>query len=122
MAFIYKRTESNTYQCAFYVTDPQTGERSKVRMSTGATNKKDAQQFADEQERHRKGVMVAGSDRAMRAKMLLAEGARDLGEGISQLASHIHIMAALRWRERRGPHGAHRPYYPRFPRDLQPRG
>jgi integrase len=78
MAFIYKRSESNTYQCAFYITDPQTGERSKVRMSTGATNKKDAQQFADEQERHRKGVMVAGSDRAMRAKMILAEAVAEI--------------------------------------------
>ncbi len=78
MAFIYKRPGSNVYQCAFYVTDPQTGDRSKVRMTTGATNKKAAQQFADEQERHRKGVMAAGSDRAMRAKMLLAEAVAEI--------------------------------------------
>ncbi len=73
MAYIYKRPESATYQCAFYVIDPSTGERQKIRMSTGSGNKKTAQQFADEQERHRKAVMQAGSDRAMRAKLVLAE-------------------------------------------------
>jgi integrase len=78
MAFIYKRPESKIYQCAFYVTDPQSGERTKVRMSTGVSNKKLAQQFADEQERHRKGVMATGSDRAMRAKLVLAEAVAEI--------------------------------------------
>lgn len=78
MASIYKRPESTIWQCQFYVTDPTTSEREKIRMSTGITNKKKAQQFADEQERHRKGVMVAGSDRAMRAKMLLAEAVAEI--------------------------------------------
>jgi integrase len=78
MAFVYKRPESKTYQCAFYITDAATGVRRKLRMSTGATNKKDAQQFADEQERHQKGVMVAGSDRAMRAKLVLAEAVAEI--------------------------------------------
>lgn len=49
-----------------------------MRMTTGYSNKKDAQRFADERERHRKGVMAAGSDRAMRAKMLLAEGVAEI--------------------------------------------
>ncbi|MFZ9960096.1 MAG: tyrosine-type recombinase/integrase [Candidatus Limnocylindrus sp.] len=78
MAYIYKRPESETYQCAFYVTDPATGERTKLRMTTGKTSKKAAQQFADEQERHRKGVMAAGSDRAMRAKLILAEAVAEI--------------------------------------------
>ena len=78
MASIYKRPESTIWQCQFYVTDPTTGEREKIRMSTGITSKKKAQQFADEQERHRKGVMVAGSDRAMRAKMILAEAVAEI--------------------------------------------
>jgi len=78
MASIYKRSESKIWQCQFYVTDPSTGEREKIRMSTGLSNKKTAQVFADEQERHRKGVMSAGSDRAMRAKMLLAEAIAEI--------------------------------------------
>lgn len=78
MASIYKRTESSIWQCQFYVTDVATGEREKIRMSTGFSNKKHAQQFADEQERHRKGVMMAGSDRAMRAKMILAEAVAEI--------------------------------------------
>lgn len=78
MASIYKRPESTIWQCQFYVTDPATGEREKIRMSTGIANKKKAQQFADEQERHRKGVMAAGTDRAMRAKMLLAEAVAEI--------------------------------------------
>lgn len=78
MASIYKRSESKNWQCQFYVTDPSTGEREKIRMSTGLSNKKNAQVFADEQERHRKGVMSAGSDRAMRAKMLLSEAIAEI--------------------------------------------
>jgi integrase len=78
MASIYKRSESKIWQCQFYVTDPSTGEREKIRMSTGLSNKKMAQVFADEQERLRKGVMSAGSDRAMRAKMFLAEAVAEI--------------------------------------------
>ena len=51
MASIYKRAGSEKWQCQFYATDPETGVLSKVRKSTGQTNKKLAQQFADEQER-----------------------------------------------------------------------
>jgi len=78
MASIYKRPQSAKWQCQFYITDTETGEIRKVRMSTGLTNKKQAQQFADEQERHHKAVMVAGSDRAMRAKFLLAEAVAEI--------------------------------------------
>ena len=78
MASIYKRSGSSIWQCQFYVTDPTTGEREKIRMSTGFSNKKLAQQFADEQERHRKGVMVSGSDRSMRAKLVLAEAVAEI--------------------------------------------
>lgn len=78
MASIYKRPQSEKWQCQFYTTDTETGEIRKVRMSTGLTNKKKAQQFADEQERHHKAVMVAGSDRAMRAKFLLSEAVAEI--------------------------------------------
>ncbi len=78
MASIYKRPEAQTWQCQFYVTDPATGEIRKVRKSTGNTNKKKAQAFADEQERAEKSVMLAGCDRAQRAKALLAEAVAEI--------------------------------------------
>lgn len=78
MASIYKRPKSKKWQCQFYITDTETGDMAKVRQSTGCTNKKLAQQFADEQERNHKAVMVAGSDRAMRAKFLLAEAVAEI--------------------------------------------
>lgn len=78
MASIYKRPESNIWQCQFYITDPATGKITKVRKSTGFTGKKRAQQFADEQERHHKAVMTAGSDQAMRAKLVLAEAVAEI--------------------------------------------
>lgn len=78
MASIYKRTGSDKWQLQFYITDPATGEIRKVRMSSGLANKKKAQQFADEQERHRKLVMEAGGERAQQAKLLLAEAVGEI--------------------------------------------
>lgn len=78
MASIYKRPEAETWQCQFYITNPETGEIRKVRKSTGHTNKKKAQAFADEAERNAKSVMQAGSDRAQRAKALLAEAVAEI--------------------------------------------
>jgi integrase len=73
MASIYKRPEATTWQCQFYVTDPATGELRKVRKTTGHTNKKKAREFADDLERSAQAVMRAGSDRAQRARALLAD-------------------------------------------------
>ena len=78
MASIYKRPEAETWQCQYYVTDPATGEIRKIRKSTGHTNKKKAQAFADELERNGKSVMQAGTDRAQRAKALLAEAVAEI--------------------------------------------
>ena len=78
MASIYKRPETATWQCQYYVTDPETGEIRKVRKSTGHTNKKKAQAFADEMERNGKAVPAAGSDRAQRAKAILAEAVAEI--------------------------------------------
>ena len=78
MASIYKRPEAATWQCQYYVTDPETGEIRKVRKTTGHTNKKKAQAFADEMERNGKGVATAGSDRAQRAKAVLAEAVAEI--------------------------------------------
>lgn len=78
MASIYKRPEAATWQCQYYVTDTETGEIRKIRKSTGHTNKKKAQAFADESERNGKSVMEAGTDRAQRAKALLAEAVAEI--------------------------------------------
>ena len=78
MASIYKRPEAATWQCQYYVTDAETGEIRKIRKSTGHTNKKKAQAFADELERNGKSVMEAGTDRAQRAKALLAEAVAEI--------------------------------------------
>ena len=78
MASIYKRPEAATWQCQYYVTDPETGEIRKIRKSTGHTNKKKAQAFADEMERNGKAVPEAGSDRAQRAKAILAEAVAEI--------------------------------------------
>ena len=78
MASIYKRAGVEVYQFQYYVTEPVTGELCKVRKSTGHTNKKKAQAFADEMERNAQSVMQAGSDRAQRAKSLLAEAVAEI--------------------------------------------
>jgi integrase len=78
MASIYKRPEAATWQCQYYVTDVETGEIRKIRKTTGHTNKKKAQQFADESERNGKSVMEAGTDRAQRAKALLADAVAEI--------------------------------------------
>jgi integrase len=78
MASIYKRAGSEKWQCQFYAIDPETGILSKVRKSTGQTNKKLAQQFADEQERLHKVVIQAGTNNAMRAKLIFAEAVAEI--------------------------------------------
>ncbi len=78
MASIYKRSESEIYQAQFYVPDAVTGDLKKVRKSTGHTNKKKAQACADELERNSQSVMQAGSERAQRAKALLAEAVAEI--------------------------------------------
>ena len=78
MASIYKRPEAATWQFQFYVTDATSGVIRKIRRTTGHTNKKKAQAFADEMERNAQGVMQAGSDRAQRAKAVLAEAVAEI--------------------------------------------
>ncbi|WP_367872343.1 tyrosine-type recombinase/integrase [Luteolibacter sp. Populi] len=78
MASIYKRPEAATWQAQFYVKDPATGELRKVRKSTGHTNRKKALTAALELERNSQGVVQAGSDRAQRAKAVLAEAVAEI--------------------------------------------
>lgn len=78
MASIYKRPEAETWQCQFYIKDPATGEVRKVRKSTGCTNQKKAKAVAVELERAAQGVIQAGTDRAQRAKAILADAVADI--------------------------------------------
>ena len=73
MASIYKRPDSDIYQCQYYVKSPKTGELSKIRKSTGTTNKKKAQALADQWEAAAQQVIQAGTDRAQQAKEIFAE-------------------------------------------------
>jgi integrase len=78
MASLYKRPEAAKWQTQFYVKDPVTGELRKVRKSTGHTNRKKALAAAIELERNAQGVMQAGSERAQRAKAVLAEAVAEI--------------------------------------------
>lgn len=78
MASIYKRKGVGIYQVQFFVKDPATGELSKVRRSTGKTNKKDAMAAGLEMERAEQTVMQAGSDQARKAKAILAEAVAEI--------------------------------------------
>lgn len=78
MASIYKRTGADTYQAQFYITNPATGELRKVRKSTGLKNKKKAQALADELERANKEVIQGGTERAQKAKAILAEAVLEI--------------------------------------------
>ena len=80
MASIYKRSDCDTYQCQYYVKNPATGELTKVRKSTGVTNKKRAQAMADEWERAAKGVIQPGTDREKQARAILSEAVREIGQ------------------------------------------
>jgi len=78
MASIYKRSGSAIYQCQFYVVHATTNELQKVRKSTGHTNGKKAMAFAVEMERNAQSVIQGGSDRAQRAKAVLAEAVAEI--------------------------------------------
>ena len=95
MASIYKRAECNTWQAQFYVTDPNTGEMQKVRRSTGSTNKKRAQEIANELERSAKGVMKGGSEEAQRAKSLLADAVAEIERETFTAPTARHYLSKL---------------------------
>lgn len=78
MASIYKRPESKTWQCQFYVKDPNTSENRKVRQSTGKTTKKEAVKVAADMERKAQEVMRAGSPEAQQVQAILAKAGVDI--------------------------------------------
>ena len=87
MASITKRPETKdgkgVWQAQFYVTDPETGELKQVRKSTGIkvagpTAEKKALAKAIEFERAGQGAMLAGTDRAQKAKSILADAVQKI--------------------------------------------
>ncbi len=78
MASLRKRKGTAVWQAQFYVKDPETGDLRQVRRSTGQTNRKKAMAVAVDMERNAQGVMAAGSERAQRAKAILAEACAEI--------------------------------------------
>jgi hypothetical protein len=78
MASLRKRKESTVWWAQYYTVDPVEGGLKQIRRSTGQTNKKLAMAAAVEMERTAQGVMKAGSDRAQRAKAILAEAVAEI--------------------------------------------
>lgn len=62
----------------FYITDPETGLLKQIRKSTGQTGKKKAEAAASDMERAAQQVIKAGTDKAQRAKAILAEAVADI--------------------------------------------
>lgn len=78
MASIKKRRGSEVWQAQFYIKNPETGALKQVRRSTGHTSRKKAIVAAVEFERSAQGIMTAGSDKAQRAKAILAEAVAEI--------------------------------------------
>lgn len=73
MGSLWKRDGSNVWQTQYYVKDPDSGGLRQIRRTTGQTNRKKALAVAVDMERNAQGVLQAGSDKAQRAKAILAE-------------------------------------------------
>jgi integrase len=96
MASIYRREGTKIYQCQFYVTDPSTKKIEKIRQSTGATNKKIAQAYADEQERLYKKAIEAGSDKSAEVKRILADACAEVDrETFTALTARKYLSKLL---------------------------
>ncbi|MCP5547368.1 MAG: tyrosine-type recombinase/integrase [Akkermansiaceae bacterium] len=96
MASIFKRPGSNVWQAQYYVKNPGVVELRQVRKSTGKTNRKEAMAVAVELERAAQGVMAAGSDRAQRAKAVLAEAVAEIErETFTQLSARKYLADLL---------------------------
>ncbi len=92
MASLKKRKGTAVWQAQFYVKNPKTGELTQVRQSTGQTNRKKAMAVAVDLERNAHGVMAAGSDRAQRAKAILAEACAEIDrETFTQVSARKYL-------------------------------
>lgn len=81
----------------FYVTDPETGRLKQVRKTTGKTSKKKAEDAAAEMERAAQQVIQAGTDKALRAKAVLAEAVAEIEqETFTPLTARKYLAQLLK--------------------------
>jgi integrase len=95
MASIKKRNRSEVWQAQFYILDSKTGTLAQVRRSTGQTNRKKAMAVAVDMERAAQGVMEAGSEKAQRAKAILAEAVAEIDRETFTAISARKYLAQL---------------------------
>lgn len=95
MASLWKRDGSKVWQTQYYVKDPDSGELRPIRRTTGQTNRKKALAVAVDMERNAQGVLQAGSDKAQRAKAILAEACAEIDRETFTLASARKYLTQL---------------------------
>ena len=95
MASLWKRDGSKVWQTQYYVKDPDSGELRQIRRTTGQTNRKKALAVAVDMERNAQGVLQAGSDKAQRAKAILAEACAEIDRETFTLASARKYLTQL---------------------------
>lgn len=95
MASIKKRNGSEIWQAQFYVTDQETGEIIQVRKSTKQRSKRKAMLAAVEMERAARGTMESGSDKAQKAKALLADAVAEIERETFTPATARKLVADL---------------------------
>lgn len=95
MASLWKRDGSKVWQTQYYVKNPDDGELRQIRRTTGQTNRKKALAVAVDMERNAQGVLQAGSDKAQRAKAILAEACAEIDCETFTLASARKYLTQL---------------------------
>ena len=95
MASIYKRPGTKVWQCAFYVTDPETGKTKQVRKSTGKTNPGKAKNAAADIEREERAKAGAGSDKAQRILEVLERAGQEARKEILNAARARQFLAEI---------------------------
>lgn len=95
MASLWKRDGSKVWQTQYYVKDSDSGALRQIRRTTGQTNRKKALAVAVDMERNAQGVLQAGSDKAQRAKAILAEACAEIDRETFTLASARKYLAQL---------------------------
>jgi integrase len=95
MASIYKRSGTKVWQCAFYVTDPETGKTKQVRKSTGQTNSGKAKNAAADIEREERAKAGAGNDKALRILEVIERAGQEARKEILNAARARQFLAEI---------------------------
>ena len=95
MASIYKRPGTKVWQCAFYVTDPETGKTKQVRKSTGETNSGKAKNAAADIEREERAKAGAGTDKALRILEVIERAGQEARKEILNAARARQFLAEI---------------------------